>query len=321
MATTAEAIQVEDRKRTRTRSPAYPYINLETAIKRAKMFYEREGRNAAPVTVASKHWGMEPKSSAGAQIVAALISFGLMQDEGTGDKRKVKLSQSALKILLDVRPDSVERATVVKQAALSPKIHQAIFSRWGAGGISDDNLRHALIVEWEPPFNENTVDGFIREYNDTMRFAKVGESDKLTVEDGNGQDENGSDYTPQVGDYVNWESQGVLQTKQPIKVTGISTDGTHAFVGGSSTGLPVKQLSRATAPQGPPQAPIDHSVLRSPLPTTAMQEDVYSLPEGRIVIQWPSTLSQESIQDIKDWLKLVERKIARSQTPQGAQSQ
>jgi hypothetical protein len=50
-------------------------------------------------------------------------------------------------------------------------------------------------------------------------------------------------------------------------------------------------------------------------PTIAMQEDIYSLPEGRVVIQWPSTMSAESIKDVKDWLKLVERKIARSLAP------
>src|SRR5579863_8202352 len=236
MATMAGAIQSDanNSKRTRTRSPAYPYINLETAIKRAKTFYDSEGRNSAPLTVAAKHWGLEAKSSAGAQVVAALIGFGLMQDEGTGDKRKVKLTQTALKILLDPRPDSSERATLIKHAALSPKIHQSIWTKWGAGGISDDNLRHALIFEWEPRFNENTVDGFIREYNDTIRFARIVESDKVTVEDGNGQDENGEQHVPQIGDYVHWESQGVIQTKEPVKVTGISSDETHAFIDGSS---------------------------------------------------------------------------------------
>jgi hypothetical protein len=43
-----------------------------------------------------------------------------------------------------------------------------------------------------------------------------------------------------------------------------------------------------------------------------MQEDIFSLSEGRVVIQWPSPLSAESIQDLKDWLKIVERKITRS---------
>ena len=68
-----------------------------------------------------------------------------MQDEGTGDKRKVKLTQNALKILLDARADSSEKEGLIKQAALAPKIHQQIWTRWGANGISDDNLRHTLI--------------------------------------------------------------------------------------------------------------------------------------------------------------------------------
>jgi hypothetical protein len=49
-------------------------------------------------------------------------------------------------------------------------------------------------------------------------------------------------------------------------------------------------------------------------PNNRMKEDVFSLSEGRVVIQWPAPLSANSIQDVKDWLKIVERKIARSVT-------
>ena len=48
MSTSAKVLPPESDKRKRMRSPAYPYINLETAIKRAKEFYEKEQRNAAP---------------------------------------------------------------------------------------------------------------------------------------------------------------------------------------------------------------------------------------------------------------------------------
>src|ERR1700676_948541 len=148
----------EDSKKKRLRSPAYPFINLETAIKRAKTFHEKEGRNAAPLTVAAKHWGYEPKSSGSTQTAAALMSFGLMQDEGTGDKRKVKLTPTALKILLDTRSDSSEKDALIKQAALRPRIHQQIWAKWPSG-VSDENLKHALLFDWEVPFNENTVEG------------------------------------------------------------------------------------------------------------------------------------------------------------------
>ncbi len=43
-----------------------------------------------------------------------------------------------------------------------------------------------------------------------------------------------------------------------------------------------------------------------------MKHDVFSLAEGEVVISWPTPLSPDSIQDLKDWLKIVERKIARS---------
>jgi hypothetical protein len=162
----------DDEKRKRMRSPAYPYINLETAIKRAVQFYEKEVRNAAPVKVAVKHWGYEEKSSGGLQTAAALISFGLMRDDGTGDKRKLRLTDNALRIILDSREESEDRADAIRTAALTPKIHQQLWRKWGNNIPSTENFRHTLILEWEPPFNPAGVDGFIREYKDTIAFAK-----------------------------------------------------------------------------------------------------------------------------------------------------
>jgi len=44
-----------------------------------------------------------------------------------------------------------------------------------------------------------------------------------------------------------------------------------------------------------------------------MQEFVVPLSDGsKAVFQWPSSLSKEDIDDLKDSLKIVERKIARS---------
>lgn len=290
------------------RSPAYPYLSLETAIARARTFYEKEKRNPAPVTVAATHWGYESKSSGATQTAAALISFGLMQDEGTGEKRKLKLTETALKILLDVRSDSTERNELIRQAALAPKVHRQIWTQY-PNGISNENLKHALVFEWQPPFNENSVDGFIKEFRDTIKFAKLTESDKVSSEDGaNGGPEAG--YEPKIGDYVQWESQGVVQFREPRRVLSITTDGTHAFVEGTTTGIPVSQLTRASAP-----VVQQTQILRTPLsPTTNMQEDVYSLPEGRVIVQWPASLSAESVQEVKDYLKLLERKIVRSMT-------
>ena len=303
----------ESEKRKRTRSPAYPFVNLETAITRAKEFWDKEQRNAANVNVAMTHWGFVAGSSNGAQTVAALTSFGLLQDEGIGDKRKVRLTPDALMILLDTRPDSTDRARLIKQAALAPKIHQQLWEKWGNDLPSDAQLRHTLLLDWPTPFNENAVDGFIREYRDTISFAKLSKSDTLASEVKDNGGESKAEYVPTVGDYVQWESQGVDQFPEGAKrIREFSPDGKYAFVEGQYSGLPVDQLKRATVPLSSlAELPAKPSI--APSPKIHMQEFVVPLSDGsRAVFQWPSTLSKADADDIKDSLKIVERKITRS---------
>lgn len=65
----------------------------------------------------------------------------------------------------------------------------------------------------------------------------------------------------QVGDFIQWESQGALQFEKPQRVRWISDDRTHIAVDGSETGIPVQQIilksepEVAPAPQSPP--PLD----------------------------------------------------------------
>lgn len=298
--------QESDDRKPKDRSPAFPFINLKAAIERARKFYAEEKRSAAPMTVAVKHWGYKEKSSGGLQTVAALKYFGLLQDTGSGDTRRVQLSDLGLRIVMDERTISPERDALIKKAALTPRIYALLWKEWGTAMPSEENVRHHLRVDLK--FSDSTVDSFIRGYKDTISFAKLAESDKVATEDSGNEASEGTEYVPKAGDYVQWESQGVEQFTEPRRVRGISTDGTHAFVDGSSTGVPVAQLKRAQAPLA-----VVTNESRIPLPLTKnMQEDVFSLSEGRVVIQWPTPLSAESLQDLKDWLKLVERKIARS---------
>ncbi len=322
MATSPKVLESEQEKRKRTRSPAYPYINLETAIKRAKEFYDKEQRNPANIKVAVKHWGFVEGSSGGGQTIAALTSFGLMQDEGMGNNRKMRLTQTALRILLDARPDSKERAELIKQAALAPKIHQQLWEKWGVDLPSDAQLKHTLLFEWPVPFNENAVDGFIREYKDTIVFARLTESDKVASEVKNNGDktEGESPYVAQVGDWVQWEHNGALGFPEPKRVKGLSPDGNWAYVDGQHGAVPRHELLRGSPPANPLNPPDPNAAQRiqSP-PKTHMQEFVVPLSDGKAVFQWPTLLSKEDIDDLKDSLKILERKITRSASPTQAQ--
>src|SRR5437764_345863 len=103
-------------KPKKERSPNYPSINLKEAIAKAKLFHAQEKKQAAPIGVAVKHWGFSSFSGPARGMASALLKYGLLEEEGRGDDRRVKLSRLALNILLDEQPVSPERDTAIKEA-------------------------------------------------------------------------------------------------------------------------------------------------------------------------------------------------------------
>ena len=223
-------------KTARTRSPAYPGINLETAIKRALELYAQDRMNAVPIAIAVKRWGFKEKSSGGLVAIAALKSFGLIKDSGSGKDRKLQLTEEARRILLDQREESPERVAAIKQAALRPKIHTALWNKWGANVPPDDSFSHELI--FERAFNENSVRDFIKEYKDTIRFAKLTESDTLSAgsEDMNQESDMGivdqkpkktpMDWLPPAGSGITRQQPSTKEISMPV---GVSEDGQVIF--------------------------------------------------------------------------------------------
>ena len=152
------------------RSPAYPFIPLDKALARAEALRKAIGNKAdTRVVSAMGHWGYGEKSSGGIQTAAALKHFGLIDDSGSGRDRRLKLSELALRILLDQRPDSVERKQLIQRSALLPKMHQELWERWGRDLPVDAELRHYLLLD--RGFNENGAEDFIREYKATISYA------------------------------------------------------------------------------------------------------------------------------------------------------
>jgi hypothetical protein len=102
----------------------------------------------------------------------------------------------------------------------------------------------------------------------------------------------------------------VLQFKEARRVSEICSDGKHALVEGSYVGVPISELTLQKAPTVLPQKPESFTPSS---PNKTMQEYVLPLSAGaRAVFQWPTTLSKEDVEDLKDTLKVLERKITRS---------
>jgi hypothetical protein len=167
-----------EQKKVKKRSPAYPAINLETALERTTELEAKEHDAAVNVDVTVGHWGYAPKSSPGQRILSALKQYGLIEDvEGSGKDRMIRLSQLALDIILDGRPGSLERSEKIKQAALTPPIFRKLYDNSPNEPASDQSLTFYLTRKED--FNPRVVRDFIEVWKETFTFAQLGNSDML----------------------------------------------------------------------------------------------------------------------------------------------
>lgn len=300
----------------RFRSPPYPYVGLGKAVQKIDQLYAAVRHHAAAIPTAAKAWDTGPKSSATLQSVGALIQYGLLDDEGSGDARKVKLTPLALKIVMDKRPGSVERAQAIKQAALTPRIFAELFETYGtATGIDEALLIHTLTAERvqrnQAPYSEQSAADVIRVYNDTIGYAEIAESDTSSDEDQRESPEpkrEPSGIAPKVGDYVQWVSNGVVQFPEPQRVRAISEDSDWAFVEGSQTGIEMTELEVVQPP-------------RRSAPTLPLPEDeptVYDRADprekDRMKVVWEGSLIHISATVDKAGLERLRKKLDAMET-------
>lgn len=164
------AIQTKKRKR----SPNFPCIGLGKAIARAGEVYKDDKTQYIPLRVLHSRWGYKEMSGMLLQTVAALLSYGLAEDKGSGKDREFRISDAARKILLG----HPERTSIVQACALRPKVFGKLWEQYKDEGIpSDDVIKHYLIFQYEPNFNEDSVDSCIESFRQTFSFAGLGGSD------------------------------------------------------------------------------------------------------------------------------------------------
>lgn len=163
------------KKVVKGRSPAYPYIPLGKAIERAEEFENQEGRHKVPISSATKAWDFGEKSSGGRQTLAALKYFGLVELEGAGEDRSVRVSDLCWNILKDKVENSPEKVKLIKEAALMPDIHKEIWVKYDGSLPSDNSILTYLIKD--RGFNESGAQSFIAEFKATISYAKLSKSD------------------------------------------------------------------------------------------------------------------------------------------------
>ena len=121
------------------KSPAYPHFSLERALKLAQALYDAEREHKVSWEAAYAAWGFRGKTGSGILAVSTLKQFGLLDDVGRGSDRKMGLSQLAVSIIRDNRPESSERDELIRQAAANPPLFRGLLEKYSSGGLPSDH--------------------------------------------------------------------------------------------------------------------------------------------------------------------------------------
>lgn len=236
----------------------FPFINLEKALARAESLYKADNRGAEmSVPTAFELWGYSEKSSGGFQTVAALKMYELLIESGSDSGRKIRLSDQALRYFRDERDE--ERAKLLRQFALSPPLIRTLWNEWGAKPPSDTVARSYLKIERK--LNEQSARTLLGIYKDLLSFTGLKGAGKVPAElfEVHGPSTDG-ETGANIGDYIQWASDGVDQFKPARRVTWVSPDGSHVRVHGSPTGILMSEITvvdppKPALPAGAPIAP------------------------------------------------------------------
>ncbi len=149
------------------RSPSFPFIPLKKAVERAEALYAGHRREAARLVAVAPTWGYGAKSSGLLQTVAALKQFGLVEDLGSGEDRKIQITELARRILADNRPGAREKA--IKEAAVLPKVIAEYLPKWVPERPSDAHCISELHLD--RGFTPDSARAFLRIFDETVAYA------------------------------------------------------------------------------------------------------------------------------------------------------
>ncbi len=298
------------------RGPSYPYVDLEQAISLSRKIYDYAKRGAAPAeAVVSEALKLSPTSSGSDKVMAALRSFGLIEDAPGSNGKGVKLTPKAIRILLD-EPESAQRLEEIRKAALSPKWYEYCWKKWGAD--MPPAMKSNLLIEHG--FVDSTIDGFLKNYRKSIAFAGLLDSKLFEKTDESTEDSKKPPF--KIGDWVQWVRPGgelgLPKAKRIREYQFSATKGNFAFVEGETTGIPIDQLIAADPPEDekPTQSGIAVPSIKAVAPVEGpkMQTDVIAIGGNSITlqIQWPTEITQEAYDDLVDYLSILQKRAKRA---------
>lgn len=240
------------------RSPSYPIMPLRDAVEAVKKIENQYRASPVDRAVAAKLIGYSSLSGPANAALAALASYGFLERAGKGETRVTSRARAILHA-----ENERERVDNLLAAASEPDLYRELQERFN--GIPVPPEDGVVTYLNRQGFNPTAVKPAARAFLQTMAFieelrASESHSSKSPKGAESGQSQLGGDPAAkprggaQIGDLIQWESQGVLQFAQPQRVRFVSDDGQWLAVDGSETGIAMNEVTVEQKLSAPPVA-------------------------------------------------------------------
>ena len=321
-------MDLEMAKVKRNRSPNYPVVSLKSALDYLEKLYKyANGQHAVPLmAVCEDAWEMKRTSAYGKQVVAALKAFGLVADEGTGDTRKIGVTDDGAKI----RGQHSDRPALLRKAALSPKIHSELWSEFSKDGKLPpaSSMRQYLTLDRDGNrFNESSVDDFIAEFQETVEFANPGKLSGIEGDTSNNETgpDDSDDSEIKVGSIVQWRSEsGELRFEKPYSITRIDERDGQRFAyfeaKGGHAPMSVLVLAEEAKDEINLITPEEPSGAAFKSPDGLMEADTLKLGDIRVVVDRPAKMSPAAFEELQMMFNLLSGNAKRAISQDADQS-
>ncbi len=238
-------------------SPSYPSIGLSEAIGAVAKIEKPYRSSPVDRLSAAKLIGFSGSTGPANMALAALASYGLVERAGKGMMRVTPLARQILHPASDD-----ERAEGIRAAASSPRLYQEIRDHFPDLPVPPESGVEAYLNR--RAFNPSAVGTAARAFLRTAKWVEevaASERNGVPNDPAPSSSPGASPNGVSIGDFVQWERQGVRQFETPRRVRWVSDDGSTIAVEGSDGGIPMEQailepMARSLAPSvtPPPEA-------------------------------------------------------------------
>ncbi|MBV7257944.1 hypothetical protein KCG44_14250 [Pacificimonas sp. WHA3] len=288
-------------------------MSLHDAIEAVRKIEEKYRSSAVDRTDGARLIGYSTLSGPANKALASLAQYGLVERAGKGHMRVTPRAAAIL------HPESeIERRDQIRKAGLEPRLFQELEERFPGIVPPEEGVETHLSRQG---FNQSAIRPAMKAYLDTLLFleqsgaieshgAEELNSPKPEMPTGSG---NNITYGgARVGDLIDYESEGSLANPEPMRVRAVMQDKgkTWVFVDGSEAGLEMDNVIVRERPDAnsPPKMPLAEKIVATP---EGYRSETFDADEGTIKIEWPSNLSEQSVEDMNDWLELLKKRISR----------